>query len=86
MTKQPDYLAYLLRLWREGGDDEDGDAAHRGDVKRRLEEPAVWRASLKCAQTGERQGFASLDELFGFLRRQIGAMSVCGGDRDDYEG
>jgi hypothetical protein len=86
MTEQPDYLAYLLRLWRESGDDENGDATCRGDAKRRLEEPAVWRASLECSKTSERQGFAGLDDLVDFLRRQIGAVSVCGGERDDDEG
>ena len=30
----------------------------------------VWRASLESPSTGERVGFASLDELFGFLQRQ----------------
>ena len=30
----------------------------------------VWRASLENSQTGERQGFASLDALFNFLRQQ----------------
>jgi hypothetical protein len=33
-------------------------------------EGAVWRASLESPQTGERIGFASLDELFAFLREQ----------------
>jgi hypothetical protein len=28
----------------------------------------IWRASLEVPGTGERQGFASLDELFDFLR------------------
>ena len=32
----------------------------------------VWRASLESPSTGERVGFASLDELFGFLQRQPG--------------
>jgi hypothetical protein len=32
----------------------------------------VWRASLEDAHTGERVGFASLDELFGYLRQQTG--------------
>lgn len=27
-----------------------------------------WRASLQSASTGERQGFASLDSLFDFIR------------------
>ena len=30
----------------------------------------VWRASLESAQTGERWGFASLDELLAFLERE----------------
>jgi hypothetical protein len=30
----------------------------------------VWRASLENSQTGERQGFASLDALFDYLRQQ----------------
>lgn len=32
-----------------------------------------WRASLHDPHTGERLGFAGLDELFGFLREQAGA-------------
>ena len=30
----------------------------------------IWRASLESPGTGERQGFASLKELFEFLERQ----------------
>ena len=30
----------------------------------------VWRASLENSQTGERQGFASLDALLNYLRQQ----------------
>ena len=29
----------------------------------------VWRASLENSQTGERQGFASLDALLNYLRQ-----------------
>ncbi len=32
----------------------------------------VWRASLQSGLAGEHQSFASLDELFAFLRRQAG--------------
>ena len=32
-----------------------------------------WRASLQSAATGERQGFASLDGLFDFIRREAAA-------------
>jgi hypothetical protein len=34
----------------------------------------VWRASLENSLTSERQGFASLDELFEFLRQQTGTV------------
>jgi hypothetical protein len=30
----------------------------------------VWRASLENSQTGERQGFTSLDALLNYLRQQ----------------
>ena len=30
----------------------------------------VWRASLEDARTGERLGFAELEQLFAFLRQQ----------------
>jgi hypothetical protein len=54
----PEYLAYLLRLWRMRG-----------------EGPAGWRASLAYPGDGEHHGFASLDELFLFLRRRTGTES-----------
>lgn len=31
----------------------------------------VWRASLESPRTGERWGFAALDDLLGFLREHI---------------
>lgn len=52
--EQPDYISYLLRVWRSNGDKTD------------------WRASLQNPHTGERIGFASIDELCIFLRRQTG--------------
>ena len=36
---------------------------------------ACWRASLESPRTGQSQGFASLEELFQFLRRQTGVPS-----------
>ena len=46
-------------------------------------EKAVWRASLECSDTRQRKGFASLDDLFEFLREQSGgSLSV---DRDGEE-
>jgi hypothetical protein len=35
------------------------------------EEGLAWRASLESARTGERHGFASLDELFDVLNKWI---------------
>jgi hypothetical protein len=34
-------------------------------------ENAPWRASLESPQTGERQGFANLVDLFTFLEEQV---------------
>jgi len=56
--EQPDYLSYLLRLWRVSD-----------------EEKAIWRASLESSHTGERKGFASLDDLFTFLEKETGHVA-----------
>jgi hypothetical protein len=32
---------------------------------------AIWRASLQDVHTGERHGFAGLDEAFAYLRQQL---------------
>ncbi len=31
----------------------------------------IWHASLESPHSGERTGFASLDDLFDFLRQQV---------------
>jgi hypothetical protein len=41
---------------------------------------AVWRASLQNPHAGKRQGFASLEDLFDFLRRRIAVVSVVDGE------
>ena len=46
-------------------------------------EKTGWRASLESSHTGERKGFASLDDLFDFLRGQIGAVSDASGDKSE---
>jgi hypothetical protein len=58
--QRPDYLSYLLRLWR---------VRERGPPDG---EPGLWRASLQIPESGERIGFRSLEELFAFLRRESG--------------
>jgi hypothetical protein len=64
--EQPDYVSYLLRMWRSSD-----------------EEDAVWRASLESPHTGERKGFASLENLFDFLREQT---AVSSDSSEDYRG
>jgi len=71
---QPDYLSYLLRLWRVS---EVGGAQSAGE--------AHWRASLESPHSGERVGFAGLEELFGFLLRQTGLASHLDETRSENE-
>jgi hypothetical protein len=66
---EPDYLSYLLRLWRV----RDGEKPSCGAGEaHRAEEQGIWRVSLHSVHTGEQQSFASLDDLFAFLQRQTG--------------
>lgn len=37
----------------------------------RQDDHFVWRASLEDTKTGERQGFANMEELLIFLREQV---------------
>jgi hypothetical protein len=63
MTKQQaGYLSYLLRLWRVS--DQQGPEASS--------ERVAWRASLEDPRTGELHKFASLEEVFDFLRAHMG--------------
>jgi hypothetical protein len=43
----------------------------------------VWQASLKSAHSGEQVGFASLQDLFRFLRTQTGTMPGADGDKQE---
>ena len=49
-----------------------------GDV-----EGPTWRASLKIVHNGEKVGFASLEDLFHFLRNETGTLLTA--DRDSQE-
>ena len=60
-TRGDEYLSYMLRLWQESGDEPlDVDGA------------PVWRASLTSPTTGERLGFATLDDLVAYLQKRMG--------------
>ena len=69
----PDTLSFMVRLWRVSGESSMG-----GD------EEVIWRASVQEALTGERVFFASLNDLFGFLRRRTDTTS--GAFPDDRDG
>ena len=43
-------------------------------------EGPTWRASLKIVHNGEQVGFASLEDLFHFLRKETGMLP--GADRE----
>ena len=64
---QRNYQSYLLRLWRV----DMNDTPRRPDQAWPRPTSPTWRASLEDARTGERIGFAGLEELLDFLREQI---------------
>jgi hypothetical protein len=43
----------------------------------------IWRTFLESPHTGERNGFASLDDLFDFLRAQAGARPKASGKQHE---
>jgi hypothetical protein len=47
------------------------------------EDEAVWRASLERSDTHRRHGFASLEELFEFLRAETGALLEVDGGKNE---
>ena len=46
---------------------------------------SIWRTSLESPHTGERRGFAHLEELFHYLRIETGAASVSERDGERVE-
>jgi hypothetical protein len=69
MTKeQPEYLSYLLRLWRTEG----------------VGQAAIWHASLEDPRSGASHHFASLEEAVAFLQEQMGRASQPTAGRDGH--
>jgi hypothetical protein len=62
--EQPGYLSYLLRLWQV-------DPIRDRDQL----DSKVWRGSLESSLSGERMGFANLEELLEFLLQQTRAVA-----------
>ena len=54
--EKPIYQVYLLRLWS-------ANVSRTG--------LSSWRASLENPHTGERLGFANLEQLFTYLMQQV---------------
>ena len=69
--EKSDYHSYLLRLWRESS----AGQSERGTSESADPKEWIWRASLESPQAGDRKGFASLEELFDFLRQQTSLVS-----------
>ena len=67
-SNQKDYVSYMLRMWRDGGDE-----------KAPASTEAPWRVSLQSPRTGEMVRFASLDDLFDFLQGLASSMHQKGG-------
>jgi hypothetical protein len=55
--KPPRYRSYVLTFWEERSHDSDT--------------PVIWRFSLQDPRTGQRLGFASLEEMVGFMRAEL---------------
>jgi hypothetical protein len=66
--EQKRYLSYLIRLWRENGE----DSSWRPLAVTKKSDAPIWRASLERPGTHVRVGFASLDDLFAFLQQETG--------------
>jgi hypothetical protein len=63
--EQPEYLSFLLRLWRMSGAE---GAQHDAEA-------IVWRASLQDTLTNERVSFTRMEDLVAYLRRRMGVVS-----------
>ena len=61
MKQRRQYLAYLLRLWQEG------------EAPGGLGDPCLNGITLEWSQSGRRQVFASLEDLFAFLEEEAGS-------------
>jgi hypothetical protein len=66
-----------MRLWR---DDDEYELDAENERHDSGQGRTAWRASLEGALSGKRHGFASLDALFTFLRRETGIICDEEGD------
>jgi hypothetical protein len=66
-----EYQSYLLRLWQESAGEPAAVELVDCDEPRAL---PLWRASLESPGTGERHGFASLEDLYAYLDKKTGSL------------
>jgi hypothetical protein len=67
-----EYQSYLLRLWQESAGEPPVVELVDSDEPRA---PPLWRASLESPGTGERHGFASLEDLYAYLDKKTGSLA-----------
>ena len=65
LDQPPSYRTYLIRCWEERSRDPTL--------------PTVWRFSLEDPHTGQRRGFASLQDMVAFLRGEAQAVGNASG-------
>lgn len=58
MSMLIEYASFLIRLWREAGDNATAPLTD-------------WRSEVEHIQSGRRWTFGTLDELLDFLRQQL---------------
>lgn len=61
-----EYTSFLIRVWREQNPE-------------REEPPADWCGEVEHIQTGQLWTFSTLDELLGFLHRQVNDLGMLEG-------
>lgn len=65
--KQPSYKSFWLRCWQSDN--------------RAVSTAAGWRFSLENPESGRKQGFTDLEELFAFLQAEINLVENEHGDK-----
>jgi hypothetical protein len=76
MTYPTTYVSFLIRLWREATLHQSASPPELGGTEGGQEGAPDWQGEVEHIQTGERWTFSTLDELLGFLRRQVKESGV----------
>ena len=65
LNGEPDYIVFILRLYR----------VRQQPGTQATSIGKIWRVSLNNPRTHQRCGFASLEELFEFLREEVDVVA-----------